>query len=426
MIQLQVLNRVIQSGDASFLLSNNITNEFFSDYPTEYEFIKTHLNNYGKVPDQATFLASFPEFDVIQVDEPDSYLIDALFDDRNKRMLARVFNNIRDLLNRGKVEEAMKLYTTASNDVVQATHLDTVNLLTDTSRYDAYVDRVDDYNKYYVKTGINELDQVIGGWDRVDELATISARTNVGKSWILLKVAVAAAMQGLRVGIYSGEMTENKVGYRIDTLISHISNGKMTHGDSSIMNDYKRYLESLSSQVPGALFVLTPKMLGGLAGVTALRAFIEKDKLDILCIDQHSLLVDDRGARNAVDKAANISTDLKTLQSLKRIPIIAVSQLNRQAVNSEIGLDPSHISGSDKISQDSTVIIGLEKKDDVMTLNIMKARDSQVGARLRYALDLDKGVFTYLPSEEDARKGADCEKVRAEFEGDPNAGGSPF
>ena len=426
MIQLQFLNKVLQCHDASLLVTNNLTQEYFSDYQEEFNFIQQHLRKYGTVPDEVTFLTKFPEFDIIKVEESDSYLIDALFEDRNKRMLARVFNKVREVLNVGKVEEAMNTYMAASSDVVKATHLEAVDILSDTSRYDAYIERTEDYNKYYVKTGIKELDDIIGGWDRKEELALIAARTNVGKSWMLLKVAIAAAEQGLRVGLYSGEMTENKVGYRIDTLISHISNGKLIHGDASIQNDYKRYLENLSTKVSGSIKVLTPKMIGTTPGVTALRAFIEKEKLDMLCIDQHSLLEDDRGARDPVQKAANISKDLKTLQVLKQIPIISVSQLNRTAVNSEIGLDASHIAQSDRIAQDSTVILGLEKKDNVMTMSLIKSRDSLVGAKLKYAVDLDKGLFMLIPNEEDATKGKSCEDLKKQFEAVESTGDDVF
>ena len=426
MIQLQFLNKVLQCHDASLLVTNNLTQEYFSDYQEEFNFIQQHLRKYGTVPDEVTFLTKFPEFDIIKVEESDSYLIDALFEDRNKRMLARVFNKVRELLNVGKVEEAMNTYMAASSDVVKATHLEAVDILSDTSRYDAYIERTEDYNKYYVKTGIKELDDIIGGWDRKEELALIAARTNVGKSWMLLKVAIAAAEQGLKVGLYSGEMSENKVGYRIDTLISHISNGKLIHGDASIQNDYKRYLENLSTKVSGSIKVLTPKMIGTTPGVTALRAFIEKEKLDMLCIDQHSLLEDDRGARDPVQKAANISKDLKTLQVLKQIPIISVSQLNRTAVNSEIGLDASHIAQSDRIAQDSTVILGLEKKDNVMTISLIKSRDSLVGAKLKYAVDLDKGLFMLIPNEEDATKGKSCEDLKKQFEAVESTGDDVF
>ena len=130
----------------------------------------------------------------------------------------------------------------------------------------------------------------------------------------MLKIAVAAAQQGLTVGIYSGEMSEKKIGYRIDTLISHISNGAIIHGNQNVQLEYKKYIDSLKDRISGKIKVLSPTMIDGSAGVNALRAFIEKDKLDILCVDQHSLLDDDRKAKNPVERAANISKDLKILQ----------------------------------------------------------------------------------------------------------------
>jgi len=414
LIQLQFLNRVLDTRDASLIVINNLTEEYFSDYLGEFRYISTHLDTYGNVPDKESFLSKFPEFDVLNVTETDSYLIDELYQDRNKRFLARTFNNIRKLLNDGRTEEAMNVYTQASQDMTKALHLDCVDIIRDTSRYDDYVEKCKDFSKFYIRTGFKELDELIGGWDRNEELATIVARPGVGKSWILLMIAKAALEQGLRVGIYSGEMSENKVGYRFDTLVSHISNSGIMRGNSTLQNEYKVYIDSLSEKFKGCLKVITPAMINGPAGVTALRAFVEKEKLDILCIDQHSLLEDDRRARNAVDKAANISRDLKNLQVLKKIPIIAVSQQNRSATDD--GPSTANVAQSDRISQDSTVIVFLEQKDGILTLNLVKARDSVNGKKIHYAYDFDKGIFTYMPEESDPLSNSHCEELRKEFE----------
>ena len=293
----------------------------------------------------------------------------------------------------------MAVYTSAASDIVKSTHLQCVDIFKDTSRYSDYLDKVTDYNKYYITTGFKELDQIIGGWDKSEELATVVARPGVGKSWVLQKIALAAAEQGLTVGLYSGEMSERKVGYRIDTLISHLSNSSIMRGNEQIQVDYKKYLEDLPNKFKGTIKVLTPAMINGAAGVTALRAFIEKEKLDMLCIDQHSLLEDDRRARNPVEKASNISRDLKNLQVLKKIPIISVSQQNREDT-SQTGQSTSNVAQSDRISQDSTVLIFLSQKDNVMTLNLVKSRDAVNGAKLQYAIDLNKGIFTYIPHEQ--------------------------
>lgn len=423
MVQLQVLNTIINNKDSSILLLNNLTVDYFSDYPNEYNFIKSHLNQYGNIPDQVTFLNKFPNFEVLEVTESTSYLINELYSDYNTRFLAKTFNSVRKLLNEGKIEEAMRVYTNASNDMVKAVHLESVDLLQDTTRYDDYVERCNDFSKYYVKTGFKELDALIGGWDRYEELATIAARPGVGKSWILLIVAKAALEQGLRVGIYSGEMSERKVGYRFDTLTSHISNSAITRGRAEVQNDYKMYIDSLKERYSGCLKVLTPAMINGPAGVTALRAFIEKENLDILCVDQHSLLEDDRGARNPVEKAANISRDLKNLQVLKKIPIIAVSQQNR--ASTENGASTANIAQSDRISQDSTILLFLEQKDGVLTLNLVKARDAVNNKKLQYACDFDKGVLQFMPEEAQGNE-EDCERLRNEYDYNSNAGEDVF
>ena len=391
---------------------NNLNEEFFSDYPNEYNFIKCHLNQYGTIPDVVTVLDKFPDFEIIEVTEPTAYLMNELYKDRNTRLLAKTFNQVRKLLIDGKVDEAMALYTNASEDMVKAINLESVDITQDTSRYDDYVEKCTDFSRYYIRTGFSELDDLIGGWDRLEELATISARPGVGKSWILLIIAKAAAEQGLRVGIYSGEMSERKVGYRFDTLVGHISNSALMRGKDYVKTEYENYMRDLPEKFRGCVKVLTPSMIGGPAGVTALRAFIEKEKLDILCVDQHSLLDDDRNARNPVERASNISKDLKNLQVLKKIPIIAVSQQNRAETTSH-GASTANIAQSDRIAQDSTVIIFIEQKDGIMTLNLAKARDAVNNKKLHYVADFDKGIFQFVPDEEDT---AACSELKSDYD----------
>lgn len=424
MIQLQVLNKVLQEKNSDFIIQNNLTSDYFSDYPKEFQYIQQHIQDFGKLPDIETFLTKFPSFDVVKVTEPYPYLLQALSEDRNKRFLAQTFNQVREALIAEDVEKAMSIYRASMNNQQGLVGMQSVDILADTSRYDAYVDRTENFKKYYVSTGFSELDRIIGGWDRQEELATISARPNVGKSYILIKCALAAAEQGLRVGIYSGEMSENKVGYRIDTLISHISNSSLIHGNANVKGEYKQYISNIKNQITGSIRVLTPPMISGPAGVSALRAFIEKDNLDILFVDQHSLLEDDRRARNPVEKAANISRDLKNLQVLKKIPIIAVSQQNRSSTENGVGTE--HIAQSDRIAQDSTIVVFLEQKDHVLTLTLTKSRDSANGAKIKYLADFDHGTFTYMPDDALPEDQEAVEKLRQEFEDPAYAGEDMF
>ena len=405
MISNQVINYLLDNKDTSLIVLNNLNEKYFPGYEKEFSFILNHLNKYGNIPDKETFIATFPSFDLINVNEPSQYLIEELFKEYQKNRLAQTFNNVRKLLINNDIDKAVDLYQNASEEINTSIALNTVDILKDTSRFQAYEDRTTNFDKYYVRTGFPELDAVLGGWDREEELAVIIARTNKGKSWINLKMALAAAEQGLNVGIYSGEMSERKVGYRIDTLLQHLPNSALIHGSISVRDDYKTYIDNLPSRLKGSIKVLTPKMINGSAGVSALRAFIEKDKLDILFIDQHSLLEDDRKAKNPVERASNISKDLKNLQVLKRIPIIAVSQQNRTKNDDDSDdIDTTQIAQSDRIGQDATVIIGItrDKKDNsLLTLHVVKSRDSVVGNKLTYKVDFNLGTFQFINEKDD-------------------------
>lgn len=422
MIELQVLNYLLDSKDTSLISLNNLDKRYFSEYSSEWNYIYNHYKEYGNIPDKETFVNIFPDFDIASVQESPDYLISELFKEYQKNQLAITFNGVREKLINGDLEGAMALYQNSYDKVATGISIHCTDLLKDVDRYNKYIEKTQSTSKYYVHTGFKELDYALadnemqGGWDREEELAVIIARTNQGKSWFLIKAAAAAVEQGLNVGIYEGEMSAAKVGYRFDTLVSHISNGSIVHGNKIIQSDYEKYIEGLPTRYKGSLKVLTIEDIKGPAGVNALRAFIEKENLDILFVDQYSLLEDDRQAKNPVERMSNIAVDMKNLQMLKRIPIIAVSQMNRN--KNEDGtddIDSTQIAQSDRIGQNATTIIGInrDKKDkSLMHVHLVKLRDSGgVGDTLSYIVDFNVGKFIYIPEE---KKSAGVENVNKE------------
>ena len=407
--QFQVINKILQNKDYSFITLNNLTVEYFFNYTAEYEFIKAHYDAYHTVPDRLTFLNSFPEFSIQDVNEPDNYLIEQLYNDYNQSYLASRFNGIKKLLEADDTVGATKFFLDSVEKLHIGSALQCTDIMSDTSRYDRYLDMIANQSKYFISTGFPELDRIITGIDRRNENMVIAARTGVGKSWILLTIAAAASKQGLTVGIYSGEMSVDKVAYRIDTLLGKIDNRKISRGDLYYKDYYKNYLDSLKCSNYGAIKVLTPADIAGPATVDALQAFIEKERLDILFIDQYSLLEDNSRAKAAHEKVANISKAVKNLQVLKQIPIISVSQMNRTK-NEDKTQDTTQIAMSDRIGQDATVILMLDKQESEdpnqkgfykVTLNIVKSRDGGDGRKLDYLWDFNTGVYRYISNGDD-------------------------
>ena len=414
--QLQVLNKVLQTKDFSLIELNNLTEDFFFNYRAEFNYIKNHYEKYQSVPDKLTFISIFPEFDIIEVAEPDNYLIEQLYKDYNSSFIASRFNQIKKLIEEDKTDEAVAYLVNSVDNLHQGSAIQSHDLLSDTSRYDRYLERVANHDKYYIRTGFPELDNIIGGLDRENENMVIAARTGIGKTWTLLIMAAAAVQQGLRVGIYSGEMSVDKVGYRIDTIIGGINNNVITRGiDTSVQMQYKNYLENLKKGIyskdgRGALKVLTPNDIAGPATVAALRAFVDKEHLEILFIDQYSLLEDTSRTQSGHERVANISKAVKNLQVMKRIPIVSVAQMNRTK-NDDGEKDTSQIGLSDRIGQDATCVIMLDRereyldeqktqvKDDKLIMDITKSRDGGTG-KLVYKANFNTGKFLILnPSE---------------------------
>lgn len=405
MIQLQVLNYILNTKDKSVITLNNLTKDYFSEYEAEFEFIKNHLEKFNQICDTETFLATFPDFNLFVVNEPISYLLDELLKDFKTRKLAESFNNVKNYLLNDNYQKAITTFNNTFDSLSKiGIAVQSVDILKDKSRYDEYIAKVENFNKFYLSTGFQELDNLIGGIDRQEELGLIVARSGKGKSWFLLKLATAAVKSGLQVGLYSGEMSVNKVGYRVDTLLSHLSNGALMHGNANIKEEYQTYLNTLINY-QGSLKVLTPSMLNGYAKVSDLQSFVEKEKLDILFIDQISLLNDDKKAKNPVEKISNISKDLKNLQVIKKIPIISVVQQNRTKNDDDTTIDTNQVALGDRLAQDATFILGLmrDKKDNtIMKIIPVKLRDGALNNELQYKVDFNTGTFIYIPNEENA------------------------
>jgi RecA/RadA recombinase len=407
--QFQIINKILQNKDYSFITLNNLSVEYFFNYKAEYEFIKAHYDAYHVVPDRLTFLNNFPDFIIQDVNEPDNYLIEQLYNDYNQSYLASRFNGMKKFLEADDIQGATKFFLDSVENLHIGSALTCTDIMSDTSRYDRYLDMIANQSKYYISTGFLELDKVITGIDRRNENMVIAARPGVGKSWLLLTIAAAAAKQGLTVGIYSGEMSVDKVAYRIDTLIGKIDNRKISHGDLYYKDFYKNYLDSLSCSNYGAIKVLTPNDIAGPATVDALQAFVEKEHLDILFIDQYSLLEDTSRAKTTPEKVANISKAIKNLQVQKQIPIISVSQMNRTK-NEDKSQDSSQIALSDRIGQDATIILMLDKQETEdpnhkgshkVTLNLVKSRDGGDGRKFNYLWNFNNGDYRYISNSDD-------------------------
>ena len=87
-----------------------------------------------------------------------------------------------------------------------------------------------------------------------------------------------------------------------------------------------------------------------------------------------------------------------------KVPILVVVQANRSGVTEEEDTpELEHIKDSDGMGANASKVLSLKQtKDGVLKLQIKKQRFGPVGGKLSYKWDIDTGVFTFIPSYEDA------------------------
>lgn len=426
-VQLQTICKIIDSGDFNIITKNNVTEEQFFLYPTEFKFIRDHFEQYKKVPDKLTFLTAFPNFlDTISewptVNESDDYLLTNLFEVSGGRALAINVNKLSDLIKQGNLEEAFTVANHLTDGIQKGSESKVLNLFSNRDRLDKFIHKTKDtsLNSRYYRTGFPTLDRYIGGIDPESENMVICARTGVGKTWALLEMAATAVAQGLTVGFYSGEMTPDKIGYRLDTIIGGIDNIGLMRALSNrvsvtdytyyfdnfdkVLNDFMMNRYNCPAKPGGSLKILYKGDITGAVTVDTLRGFVEKEDLDILFVDQYSLLDDTARskARAEHERIANITRGIKALQVEKGIPIISVSQQNRSEVSAD-GADAKNVAGSDAIAQYATVLLMLDQKEfdgkknqdgfsyKKWSIFIAKSRDGGDKTTLTYLIDFNSG-----------------------------------
>lgn len=399
MVALQIISQILQTQDLSIIENNNLTVEFFPEYQEEYNFIIEHYKEYKNVPDRATFLGNFPDFEIVEVNESEKYLVDTIREENLYYKTVPVVQNIAKLMKTDS-NEAVEYMIQAMKDLEPNYRSGGVDIIQQAmDRYDAFIDRRDNQENWFFTTGFEELDDVIHGINRTEELMVIFARLNQGKSWILEKICTHIWEIGFNVGYISPEMGELSIGYRFDTLHKNFSNNGLMWGKKDF--DDKKYAEYIKElqQHKNKFIVATPLDFKNNITVTKLKHFIKQYNLDMLAIDGITYLSDERGKRNdnKTTSLTNISEDLKSLNMELKVPILVVVQANRSGVvdkDSDDLPELESIRDSDGIGHNATIVLALKQgPDGVITLQVKKQRNGRVGDKISYLWNPDIGEF---------------------------------
>lgn len=213
-----------------------------------------------------------------------------------------------------------------------------------------------------VPSGFSELDRATRGWQPGD-LIIIAARTSIGKTAFALNIVKNAAANSRRpvsVAMWSLEMKAIFLALRMmssesKTILYKIQTGRLSDEEmQSLINGAVKYLSRLK------IFFDQNTNITMQSLTRKARRLKKTDNLGLIVVDYLQLMKGDKnGGRE--QEVSSISRDLKNLATELDIPIIALSQLNREdgakGVRWEYGPPVNAIRESGAIEQDADVIM---------------------------------------------------------------------
>lgn len=211
-----------------------------------------------------------------------------------------------------------------------------------------------------VSTGISALDRMLNPL-RPGELAIIGARPSVGKTSLALNIAEHAARAGVTVAMFSMEMTSVELAVRTIAGATEIPAGRFREHRLS-----DAHWQRIQEVMPG-LHAL-PMHIDESGGLTiqeiTARARVQARKLGgigLLLVDYLQLAHADGRYDNRAVEIGAVTRGLKALAKELQCPVIALSQLNREAAKERKWPTISELRDSGSIESDADVILLLHR-----------------------------------------------------------------
>lgn len=210
-----------------------------------------------------------------------------------------------------------------------------------------------------VHTGISTLDYITYGGLHGSWLTILAARPGVGKSAIAMHMAQAAARKGASVVVFSLEMADTELAQRM-----LLSTGKVTAlqiADKTV--DWNKFDDAASDICMGNIFI-NDKDRDIRDIKSTLQAMKARGKCDFAIIDYLGLVKRRDGNRKSrYEIVTENSGDLKQIACELKIPVLALSQLNRSSVSEHREPQLYDLRDSGAIEQDADMVLMLDKVD---------------------------------------------------------------
>lgn len=242
----------------------------------------------------------------------------------------------------------------------------------------AIIDDIESRNSIendYIESGFSGLDRIIKGFKK-SNFVIVGARPNVGKTAFALNIANNLCKQGISVGFFSIEVSSKSLMIRCMAINSCVEYDKIRNNKFMNENERQKCFQAHSKTKNFKMFINDTYGIR----IHELKAEARKMKknygVDIIFIDYIGLITVEHRNTPRFEQVAFLSKNLRELARELDIPIIALSQLNRDAEGRVPNLANLRESGA--LEQDSDIVIFLHREDEEQQDNDEEVRKVKV------------------------------------------------
>jgi replicative DNA helicase len=205
-------------------------------------------------------------------------------------------------------------------------------------------------------SGFTDLDNITGGF-KDGQLIVIGARPGIGKSTLALNMFYnAAVIAGTPAAVFSLEMANPELAEKFYAMDTEIDSYLLRHGYLSVDEQMKIASSREKYQVAKSWLCDLPS-----ANMTQIRSEVRrlrsKDKIRMVIVDYLQLVAPENRRDQRHLQIGEITRQLKLLAKEMAIPVIAISQLNRQGEDRLPRLSDMRESGNIEMDADTVIFL---------------------------------------------------------------------
>ncbi len=178
-------------------------------------------------------------------------------------------------------------------------------------------------------TGFTDFDEKTSGLQPGD-LIIIAGRPSMGKTSIAMNMAENIAISGKKnVAVFSMEMPGDSLAMRMMSSIGRIDQHKVRTGKLED-DDWPRLTSAINILAEANIFIDDTPALTPIEVHSRVRRLVrDHGQLGLIVLDYIQLMESSSSGENRVQQISDISRSLKSLAKEMNVPVVALSQLNR-------------------------------------------------------------------------------------------------